>query len=40
MDGLILFLGSIAFVVAVFSVVTVIRNKEVFFPNRKRTPAH
>ena len=37
MEGVFIFLGSIAFVVAIFTVVTVIRNKEVFFPSKKHS---
>jgi len=34
MEGLFIFLGSIAFVVAVFTVIAVVRNKEVFFSTK------
>lgn len=37
MDGLILFLGSIALGAAIFAVVAVVRNRELFFPPKKHS---
>jgi len=37
MDGLIIFLGSITTVFAIWAVVVVIRNKEVFFPPKNHS---